>query len=99
TPAASPISADEDKSPTPRTEQNPEALPNGAVARLGWSPLRIGNAAFALTPDGRTIVTVTPQGLVRRFDANTGQLLESRLLVERNDVDPVGQSYAHLSAD
>ncbi len=98
-PAVPPSSVNEGNPPSPHAVRNPDALPDGAVARLGWSPLRIGNAAFALTPDGRTIVTVTPQGLVRRFDANTGQLLESRLLVERNDVDPVGQSYAHLSAD
>ncbi|HZV07434.1 MAG TPA: sigma-70 family RNA polymerase sigma factor [Gemmataceae bacterium] len=94
----SPLSA-EGKPAAPRVELDPEALPQGAVARLGSARLRIGNAAFALTPDGRSIVTVTPQGLVRRFDAVTGQLLERRQLTKRGDVDPVGQARAHLSAD
>lgn len=94
-----PPSADEDKPASPHVQHDPNALPRGAVARLGWSPLRIGNAAFALTPDGRTIVTVTPQGLVRRFDAKTGQLLECRQLPRNGNVDPVGQAFARLSAD
>ncbi len=76
-----------------------DALPDGAIARLGSSRLRIGNAAFALTPDGRAIVTVTPEGIVRRFDAVTGRLLERRQLGDRGDVDPMGQWHAQLSAD
>lgn len=103
TPIASPVvppsATDDGKLASARAQGNPDALPPGAVARLGWSPLRIGNAAFALTPDGRSIVTVTPEGLVRRFDATTGKLLKRRQLGQRNDIDPVGQSYAHLSDD
>jgi RNA polymerase sigma factor (sigma-70 family) len=76
-----------------------DALPEGAVARLGSSRLRIGNSAFALTPDGRAIVTVSPEGIVRRFDAATGRLLERRQLGDRRDVNPTGQWAAHLSAD
>lgn len=67
-------------------EADPDALPAGALARLGWSPLRIGNAAFALTPDGRSIIVVTPQGNLRRLDAQTGRLLERRQLTDRSDV-------------
>jgi WD40 repeat protein len=66
---------------------DPDALPPGAVARLGWSLLRIGYAAFALAPDGRTIVVVTPEGNLRRLDAKTGRLLERRQLPGRRDVD------------
>src|SRR5207253_1169355 len=51
-------------------------LPAGAVARFGWSPLRIGNSAYALAPDGKTVVAVSPEGIVRRFDASNGRLLE-----------------------
>jgi RNA polymerase sigma factor (sigma-70 family) len=97
--AVPPSSADESKPASPRPAQNPDDLPPGAVACLGWSPLRIGNAAFALTPDGRAIITVTPQGLVRKFDARNGRLLERRQITDRGDADPVGQAYAHLSAD
>jgi WD40 repeat protein len=61
--------------------------------------LRIGNGAFALTPDERTIVTVTPQGVVRRFDAKSGRLLERREITDRSDANPMGQSYARLSND
>jgi WD40 repeat protein len=68
-------------------ETGPDALPPGAVARLGWSPLRIGYSDFTLTPDGRTIVVVTPQGNFRRLDAKTGRLLERRQLSDRGDVD------------
>ncbi len=99
TPAVPPSTADDGKPTSPRAERNPDALPSGAVARLGGSPLRIGNAAFALTTDGHAIVTVTPEGLVRRFDAMTGRLLERRQLGDRKHTDPVGQSRAHLSAD
>src|SRR5437762_2528511 len=57
----------------------PDALPAGAIRRLGWSPLRIGSSAFALCPGGKEIVAVAPEGIVRRFDARTGRLLERRL--------------------
>jgi WD40 repeat protein len=83
-------------------EAGPDALPPGAVARLGWSPLRIGYSDFTLTPDGRTIVVVTPQGNLRRLDAQTGRLLERRQLSDRGDVDLGDGTIVHpsvLSAD
>ncbi|HTU22323.1 MAG TPA: PQQ-binding-like beta-propeller repeat protein [Gemmataceae bacterium] len=80
-------------------ETDPEALPPGAVVRIGWSPLRNGYADFVLTPDGRTIVVVTEQGNLRRLDAQTGRLLERRQLTDRGDVDPVRGSFARLSAN
>jgi RNA polymerase sigma factor (sigma-70 family) len=94
-----PAAAANDKPAAPRAEDLADQLPKGAVARLGSTRLRIGNAAFALTPDGRAIVTVTPQGVVRKFDAKSGRLLEHRQLTDRSDVDPVGQFYAQLSED
>lgn len=75
------------------------SLPDGAVARLGWSPNHIGNSAFALTPDGKEIVAVSPEGTVRRFDAVTGKLLGQRQLPSRLGISPMGQSSARLSAD
>lgn len=76
-----------------------ESLPAGAVGRLGSPQLRIGNSAFALTPDGRTIVAVSPEGIVRTFDASTGRLRERRQLGDRAGADPVGQAQAQLSDD
>jgi RNA polymerase sigma factor (sigma-70 family) len=93
-----PPSAD-NKPSAPKAERDGDPLPQGAVTRLGSSRLRIGNGAFALTPDERAIVTVTPQGIVRRFDAKTGRLLERREIADRGDADPRGQSHAHLSRD
>jgi RNA polymerase sigma factor (sigma-70 family) len=97
-PKAGPPAA-EDPPASPRAGLAADPLPEGAVARLGSSPLRIGNSAFALTPDAKTIVTVSPEGIVRNFDANTGRLLERRQLTERSDVHATGQPYARLSAD
>jgi RNA polymerase sigma factor (sigma-70 family) len=76
-----------------------DALPGGAIARLGSPLRRIGNSDFALTPDGKEIIAVSPEGIVRRFDANDGRLLEGRQFTDRQDVDPAGQSRARLSAD
>src|SRR5262245_52050153 len=91
--------------PVPPAAENPPAatggdrLPNGAVARLGWSPHLVGNSAFALTPDEKEIVAVSPEGVVRRFDANTGKLLERRQLTPRDDVWHSREDSATLSAD
>ncbi|MBO0698641.1 MAG: PQQ-binding-like beta-propeller repeat protein, partial [Zavarzinella sp.] len=85
--------------PPPETASRADRLPDGAVARLGWSPHRVGNSAFALTPDEKEIVTVSPEGIVRRFDAKTGRLIELRQLTDRADVRPVGDWSADLSAD
>ncbi len=91
------------ESPAPpkaaRTDRYGDPLPEGAIARLGSSRLRIGNSDFALTPDGRTIVTVAPEGIVREFDAHTGRLLKQRQLTDRREVNPMGQARVHLSAD
>jgi WD40 repeat protein len=80
----------------------PEALPARAIRRLGWSPLRIGHSAFALRPDGKEIVTVSPEGIARRFDAHTGRLLEQRSILDRSGINPInpwGQPWAQLSND
>ena len=47
------------KAAPPRADPLDDPLPEGAVARLGSSRLRVGNSAFALTPDGRAIVAVS----------------------------------------
>jgi WD40 repeat protein len=87
------------KANQPRLDLYGDPLPEGAIAWMGSSRLRIGNSDFALTPDGKVIVTVAPEGMVREFDAQTGRLLTRRQLTDRSNVDPMGQWSAHLSAD
>jgi WD40 repeat protein len=82
------------KAPIPAAEMpaavgKPDALPAGAIRRLGWSPLRIGRSAFALRPDGKEIITVSPDGIALRFDARTGRLLERRSILDRSSVNPI----------
>jgi DNA-binding beta-propeller fold protein YncE len=76
-----------------------DALPAGAIRRLGWSPLRIGNSAFALRRDGKEIIAVSPEGIARRFDARTGRLLGRRLLLDRAGINPAGNPESQLSVD
>jgi RNA polymerase sigma factor (sigma-70 family) len=97
--AAPPAAAAEDQPTPPRPDPLADPLPEGVVGRLGSGRLRIGNSAFALTPDGRTIVAVSPEGIVRTFDAQTGRLLGRRQLSDRTETDPTGQATAQLSAD
>jgi RNA polymerase sigma factor (sigma-70 family) len=96
---AAPQPAAEEKAAAPEADALEDALPQGAAARLGSSRLRVGNSAFALTPDGKVLVAVSPEGVVRRFDAQTGRLLERRQITDRRDSDPVGQAQVQLSAD
>ena len=83
----------------PSAELPADRLPEGAVARLGWSPHSIGSSSFALTADEKEIVTVSPEGIVRRFDARTGELRKLKLLTPRNDMWSAARFVAHLSAD
>jgi RNA polymerase sigma factor (sigma-70 family) len=89
----------------PRADAAPSAsradtlpLPAGALARLGWDPLRVGNSRAALTPDGKKVVTLSAGAVVHVFDAATGKLLERRPLGDRRDIFPETWYYS-LSAD
>jgi RNA polymerase sigma factor (sigma-70 family) len=95
----SPALSAREKPASPKADATGGDLPEGAVARLGSSRLRIGHSAFALTPDGRAIITVSPEGVVRKFDAQTGRLLKRRQITDRRDADPTGQAHVQLSAD
>ncbi len=80
----------------------PNGLPKNAIVRLGASPTRLGPVQVAVSADGKRIVTVTPDTLVRTFDAATGQPIASRRLVEkveRNIYGGNGGTLAGLSAD
>jgi RNA polymerase sigma factor (sigma-70 family) len=60
-------------------------LPAGAVAQLGWDPLRLGHAPAALSSDGKRVIAVSAAAVVHVFDASTGKLLDRRLLGDRRD--------------
>jgi RNA polymerase sigma factor (sigma-70 family) len=84
---------------SPPAAVRPDAsLPPGAVARLGWDPLRVGNARAALTPDGKRVIALSIAAVVHIFDAATGKLIERRPLGDRRDVFPQTWQYT-LSAD
>jgi WD40 repeat protein len=55
-------------------------LPAGAVRLFGTTRYRTGTALLAVADGGRTIVTLSPTGVVRWFDAETGELRRERLL-------------------
>ncbi|MFO0811296.1 MAG: sigma-70 family RNA polymerase sigma factor [Gemmataceae bacterium] len=83
----------------PAQRREAEALPDGAVIRLGSSQLRIGDSAFALSADGKTVVAVSSQGTVRTFDAANGRALERRQLFDRAGLSPNSGILADLSVD
>src|SRR5262249_46167326 len=60
-----------------------DALPPGAKARLGTVKLETGSAIarrFALSADGKTIITFSHGRRVRWWNADTGKLREQRQL-------------------
>jgi WD40 repeat protein len=64
----------------------PNGLPQGALERLGQSPLRLGPVFVAISADNQRIRTITQEGFVRIFDAKSGEMLASRrLLTPRED--------------
>jgi RNA polymerase sigma factor (sigma-70 family) len=84
--------------PPPAETRADSPLPPGATARLGWDPLRAGNARAALTPDGKRVIALTAGAVIHVFDAATGKLIERRPLGDRRDVFPETWFYS-LSAD
>src|SRR5205085_1419420 len=63
-----------------RADRFGDPLPAGALARLGTSRHRAAGAHVAVTPDGKTVVTVGDDLVVRSFDAATGDTRETRTL-------------------
>lgn len=66
-----------------RTDRYGDPLPPGVRARLGTVRLRAVMARLGLSPDGKTIITVTGGRLVKSWDAGTGKLLQQRELPVR----------------
>ncbi len=62
----------------------PDALPDGAIRRLGTLQLRhAGLGAFALLPDGKSLVSAGSDGVLRYWDADTGRATRTATLPER----------------
>src|SRR5262245_33264055 len=59
----------------PLKDRHGDALPPGAVARLGTVRLRTTADAFLVSSDGKTLLTVSGGRTVGRWDAATGLLL------------------------
>ncbi len=74
-------------------------LPPGAIARLDADGIRIGNSAFTLTPDEKWIIALSPEGIVRKLDAQTGKLVEKKQISDRRKAYPVAQPRAQISRD
>src|SRR5262245_39047435 len=58
------------------------APPDGIVARLGISRMKFPESLLGLSPDGKTIVTVSQRMVVREWDGTTGKALGTRQLVD-----------------
>jgi WD40 repeat protein len=60
----------------------PVVLQESVLAKLGGNPHRIGATLLAVTPDSKKLITITPRGLLRIFDAQSGQKLTERTLFD-----------------
>lgn len=71
----------------PLVDRHGDALPDGAVARLGTARWRQGEAAHALAfaPDGQILASAGGDGFVRLWERKTGREL-TRLAGHRGDV-------------
>jgi WD40 repeat protein len=75
-----------------------DALPDGAVARLGTVKLRAAGFHVTLTPDGRRLIGINDRFGIREWDAATGELITMRHLPgSPNPGAPYGKVY--LSRD
>jgi RNA polymerase sigma factor (sigma-70 family) len=73
-PTAAATRADPAQAGEPADAQG-DALPPGALVRLGTVRYRHGGSRTAFLPDGRTVVSVEPGHAIRLWDARTGRLL------------------------
>jgi WD40 repeat protein len=62
-------------------DQHGDPLPRGAIARLGTSRLRAPDACLAVSADGKRVVALGPDLIVRCFDTSTGASCGTRPLL------------------
>src|SRR5438046_2784519 len=64
------------KGQAPRLDSYGDPLPTGAVARLGTTRFRCGEAvALSYSPNGKMLAALTLEGTVHVFEASTGRPL------------------------
>ena len=80
------------------TPSSDGTLPEGALRRFGAAHYRVGDGPIALTPDGSSVVSVSPQGVVRILGAHTGRVIAEHSLPMTNKTFYTN-SQAVLSAD
>src|SRR5262249_54757168 len=73
------VLADEPAKKPARVDAHGDALPEGALARLGTVRFREGNyfSASALSPDGKLLALLNNSGSIRLLDATTGKEVRS----------------------
>src|SRR5213079_588699 len=80
-----------------RVDIHGDPLPDGAIARFGTERLRAADSALALSPDGKTIITVSERlvvrGLADQFARDSVLSPDGKWLLSRNnyssDDDPL----------
>lgn len=92
-PGQSPDQPRKQEAQAAQTDRYGDPLPEGTIARLGTMQLRAVSAAVGISPDGKTIITVTRGPHVKYWEAENGKLHERRELpIQLSD-------QVHLSAD
>lgn len=71
---------DADVVPTARTDVHGDPLPRGVVARLGTARQRAADSQVAVSMDGKEIITLSHDLVLRRFDAENGDIKSVRRL-------------------
>lgn len=92
--AEAPKQSQQQEKEVARTDRFGDPLPEGAVARLGTVRQRAVDAEAAITPDGKTIVTLNKgwSVLVKFFDAASGKL-QRRWALPKEHVDVDGRAF------
>jgi len=70
----------EKDTPKPRIDVHGDPLPEGALMRLGTLRRRAVDAKMAITPDGKTLISVRGGRYVTLWDVETGRRRETREL-------------------
>lgn len=75
-----------------------DALPEGAVVKLGTVPNRTFNA-LGISSDGKTIATWGRDHVLRRWDADTGKARQGSIITRPKEKAVISTSFAEFSTD